>query len=230
LLLVTTLVGVFSAVPTFASSIDLGINGDAEVGPTFINFGNFPLGTVYSPTPGYGIMQVSQPPLGLFLAQGVTAGEFGKIQSLDATKTVPGATLTPNPLSDPAFISFDVGGSNLEVFLTELLPGSTAGPFSLTDSTNGAIASFNMDGFVYNTTDQSRVDITGTFAATFNGMTVADLLSEEASGTDIKTPFTGTFSLNMVPPAVVTPEPASLLLFGAGLLGVGLVSRGKKRS
>jgi hypothetical protein len=221
LLLATTLLGVFAATPTFAASLNLGIVGDATVGPTFINFGNYPLGTVYTPAPGYGIMEVGQPPTGLFATAGVTAGEFGQIQSLDATSTLPGSTLTPDPTTAAAFMTFDTGGSNLKIFLTELLPG-TVGPFSLLDSPNGAVASFDINGFVYDTTDKSRTDITGTFAATFNGMTVADLLSEEAGGKDIATPFTATFSLT------TTPEPGSLLLLGAGLLGMGLVSRRKR--
>jgi len=222
-LAVPILLGAFAAMPALASTIDLGINGDADVGRTFINFGNFPLGTVYSPSPGYGIMQVAQPPLGLFLSQGVVAGEFGKIESLDAIQTPPGVVLAPNPSTAPAFMTFNTGGSNLKIFLTELVPGTTAGPFSLEDSHNGAIASFNMDGFVYNSNDGSRVGITGTFAATFNGITVAELLSDEAKGVDVKTPFSGTFSITTV------PEPTSLLLVGAGLLGVGLVSRRKSR-
>ncbi len=121
-------------------------------------------------------------------------------------------------------MTFDTGGSNLKVYLTELLPGTSAGPFSLLDSTNGAVAYFDIDGFVYNSTDQSRVDITGTFAATFNGLTVADLLGMEAAGQNVKTPFTGTFSIT------TAPEPSLLLLMGAGLLGMELVSRRKRDS
>ena len=204
---------------SFANTIDLGINGDAQVGPNFINFGNFPTGTIYEPAPGYGVIVISQPPLGIFLAAGVTAGESGTIQSLNATVTPPGVTLSPTPGVDSPFLTFDAGGSNLKLFLTELVPGSTSGPFSLSDSPNGAIASFNIDGFVFDTTNNSREDVTGTFAATFNSTTVAQLIAADQSGIFIQTPFSGTFSLQAV------PEPPALLLFSAGLLSAGVISQ-----
>ena len=221
-LLFTALFSVFAATPTFATTIDLGIVGSAEVGSTFIDFGNA-LGTAFPPAPGYGVFSVPLPPDGIF-SPAVQAGETGKIQSLDASKTQPGTILTPDPTSSAAFMTFDTGGSNLKIFLTELLPGSSAGPFTLIDSTNGAVAYFNVDGFVYNSSNQSSVDFTGTFSATFNGMTVADLLSDEAKGEPITTPFLGTFTIT------TSPEPGSLMLLGAGLLGMGLISRRKSRS
>jgi PEP-CTERM motif len=208
-------------VPCFASTIDLGINGDAQVGPTFINFGNYPSGTVYTPAPGYGVIVISQPPLGVFLSGGVTAGESGRIQSLNALTTPPGVILTPDPTSALPFITFDTTGSNLKVFLTELVPGFTAGPFTLSDTQNGAIASFNMDGFVYDMTNNSSEAITGTFSATFNGMTVADLIAA-GSGPGIETPFSGTLSITAV------PEPASEMLFGMALLGTGLILKRRR--
>ena len=204
---------------SFANTIDLGINGDAQVGPNFINFGNFPTGTIYEPAPGYGVIVISQPPLGIFLTAGVTAGESGTIQSLNATVTPPGVTLSPSPGVDSPFLTFDAGGSNLKLFLTELVPGATSGPFSLSDSPNGAIASFNIDGFIFDSTNNSRDNITGTFAATFSSTTVAQLISADQSGTLIQTPFSGTFSLQAV------PEPSTLLLFSAGLLSAIVISR-----
>jgi hypothetical protein len=219
-------VGTLATIACFALPIDLGINGDAQVGPTFINFGNYPLGTIYTPAPGYGNIVVSQPTQGIFATEGVVAGETGMIQSLNAVVTMPGSTLTPDPATAAPFLKFNGGGSNLQVFLTQLLPGSTTGPFSLFDSTNGAVASFNIDGFTYDTTTHSRQDLTGTFSATFNGTSVATLLTEEATGTNIATPFTGTFSAT---PINAVPEPGSLLLLGSGLLCFGLLSRRKAR-
>jgi hypothetical protein len=61
-------------------------------------------------------------------------------------------------------------------------------------------------------------------------MTVTDLLAQEAGGTNVSTPFIGTFSITGIPPIIVTPEPTSLLLMGAGLLGIGMISRRKIRS
>ena len=212
-LLMRAAVMTLAAVPCFASTIDLGINGDAQVGSTFLNFGNYPDGTVYTPAPGYGVIVVSQPPLGVFLSGGVTAGESGTIQSLNALTTPPGVTLTPDPMTALPFLTFDTTGSNLKVFLTELVPGLTAGPFTLVDTPNGAVASFNMAGFVYDMTNSSSEAITGTFAATFNGMTVADLITA-GNGPGIETPFSGTFSVTSV------PEPASAALLGLALLGV----------
>ena len=212
-----------TTVPCLASSIDLGINGDAQVGPTFLNFGNYPFGTVYTPAPGYGVIVVSQPPLGVFLSGGVTAGETGTIQSLNALTTQPGDMLTPDPTTASPFLTFDTGGYNLKVFLTELVPGLSAGPFTLVDTANGAVASFNMEGFVYNTTNHDSEAITGTFAATFNGMTIAELIAA-GNGPGVETPFSGTFSLT------ATPEPASEALLGIVLLAVGVCLKRKSRS
>jgi hypothetical protein len=207
------------ALPSSASTIQLGINGDAQVGSNYIDFGQYPNGAPYTPAPGYGTFEVSLVNPGVFSSAGVTTGEFGQIQSLDEP---------PGPVSIK-FMTFGTpstggtGGSNLQLWATNIPPGAV-GPFTLTDTPDGAVASFDVDGYVWNTTTNSKVDtFTGTFSATFDGQTVADLFTN----LPIDTPFSATFTATVVPTTI--PEPASMLLMGVGLLGVGLVSRRRAR-
>ena len=211
-----------AASSSFASTLVLGITGDAQVGSNFINFGTVTSGP-YAAFPQYGTFLVTEPVTDIFAANGVVSGEHGMIQSLSAVVTPPGVPMNPDPTNsaDLPFMKFNTGGSNLQVFLTELLKG-TVGPFNLADTAAGATASFDINGFVYNTNDKGRTQISGVFAATFAGMSVSQLLAEAAMG-PITTPYSGSFSITAV------PEPISLFLMGAGLMGAGLVARRKIR-
>jgi hypothetical protein len=205
------------ALPSSASTIQLGINGDAQVGSNYIDFGNYPTGTVYTPAPGYGTFVVSLVNSGIFSSAGVTTGETGNIQSLGGSGTGPtGAITLPS-----AFMTFNGGGSGLSLWATNI-PAGDVGPFTLTDTADGAVASFDVDGYIWQ--NGAKVDtFTGTFSATFDGQTVASLFTN----LPIDTPFSATFTATAIPTTI--PEPASMLLMGAGLLGVGLVSRRRAR-
>jgi hypothetical protein len=202
------------AMTAAASPIQLGFNGDAEISGSNISFGQYPNGAPYAPAPGYGKYEVSLVNPGLFQDAGVTTGEFGNIQSLNAVTTPVGTKLNPTPGSSLPFMTFDTGGSNLQLFLTELVAG-TSGPFTLIDTSFGAVAAFNVDGFIYNTTTMQETNFTGTFSATFDGMTVNEL---EASSS-VDTPFSGTLALTLA------PEPSSMGLLGGALLAFGFVAR-----
>lgn len=202
-------------VPCRASTIELGINGEVQISSNHIDFGQFPNGAPYASAPGCGNFEVSLVNAGAFAMAGVTTGEFGKIQSLNTTG--------PLSLSAP-FMTFDSGGSNLQLWAMNIPAGGT-GPFVMTDTPDGVVASFDVEGYVWNTTTMSKVDtFTGTFSTTFDGMTAADF----ANATPMMAPFSATFSVVGMP--VYIPEPGSLLLLCGGLTGLAVIRRRAKRA
>ncbi|HTW95101.1 MAG TPA: PEP-CTERM sorting domain-containing protein [Tepidisphaeraceae bacterium] len=191
---------VLAALPASAfASLELGISGDVEIASNYVDFGQFPNGAPYTPAPGYGTFEVSLVNSGDFSQAGVTTGEFGMIQSLNSSS--PGTITLPGP-----FMTFDAGGSNLQLWAT-LLPAVQDGIYDLTDTPFGVVVSFDVGGYIYDTsTDEDTDYFTGTFSATLDGITSAEF----ASDTPIDTPFSATFTTSSQPPTV--PEPASLSL------------------
>jgi hypothetical protein len=172
------------------------------VGLNYILFGQYPVGAPYAPPPGYGTFETSLVNSGIFASDGVTTGEFGTIQSLDEG---PGAVTLPS-----AFMTFDTGGSNLQLWATRI-PAGNDGIFNLTNTPDGAVLSFDVDGYILDTTTGRRIErFTGTFAATFDGESVATLLED----LPVDTPFSATFT------ATTVPEPSARPLTGVGLLGI----------
>ena len=224
-LLMTLGLSALLAIPAFATNIDLGINGNAQVGMDFINFAtNYPTTPPVYTQPTGTVVISSVNPGNIFANAGVTGGETANIQDLNAA-TEP---VRPETFSNPytptmPFLTFNGAGSNLDLYLTALLQGNVApgSPFSISSTNNGVDVELNLDGYVVNTSTGARENFTGLFSQPLDGYTPASLLAALPIS-DI--PFSGTFNLTFV------PEPASLLLMGIGLLGAGLVARKKIRS
>lgn len=100
-------------------------------------------------------------------------------------------------------------------------PGS---PITLNQTEAGVTASFDVMGMAHYAGDMNMTPLSGVFSAQFNAMpdnTIAGLLNDFATNGYITTSFSATLSTSPV------PEPASMALLGAGLLGLGIL--GKKR-
>jgi hypothetical protein len=118
----------------------------------------------------------------MFANYGVTTGEWGTIQSLNTVGTVK----LPAP-----FMTFDTAASNLQLWATTIRAGNV-GPLVLTHTTDGAVASFNVEGYLFDTTVNQKVGLfTGTFSVTFDGTQVTNL----TSNLPIATLFSATFTI-----------------------------------
>lgn len=204
-----------AALPSSATTVPLSIDGTATVGTTWINWN-----TDTTQTAGSGVFTVSAVAPGqLFANNGVISGESGTITNLNSTTEPPG----PPGFAPIDFVNFTPppgGGANLQLW-ANFIPLGTTGAFDLSpgvlpDTTD---VIFNIKGYVLNTSTSQKTDFTGIFSATVP-FTEAQLLTS----LPVTTGFTGSFSITTI------PEPASMLLLGVGLLGVGLVSRKTRRS
>ena len=195
----TFIIFVLSAPPCRASTFQLGITGDVQVGQNFLDFGQYPNGAPYTPAPGYGSFEVSLVNSGIFSNAGVT------IPSLNQGT---GPVILPS-----AFMTFDTGGSNLSLDAT-FIPAGTAGAYFLAETADGAVLSFNVEGSVKDSSNPTlQEQFTGAYSMTFDGVPLSELFGE----LPINTPFSATFSVSDA--MTTTPEPASSLLMAVGLFG-----------
>jgi hypothetical protein len=169
-------------------------------------------------------------------------GTFGLITSLN-NAVQPLNTV----FSLPNFITFNLN-NNVTIELTFIPLGNNTvsatcaglqhctpqNPLLITPNNPGGLSAFNLDGTATGTTatfgsmgiahsnDGFMANLTGTYTTQFAGMTPAEALAAALSGQPLS------YSSQMVLTATTIPEPASMLLTGVALLGIGFVARKRK--
>lgn len=100
-------------------------------------------------------------------------------------------------------------------------PGS---PFNMQNTASGSTASFSVAGNVTDDIGPTSV-FTGTFTTQFDNQTYQDVLTLFGDQGFVTASYSAQFTVRPSGSVPDVPEPASLLLFGAGILGIGLVRR-----
>jgi len=199
-----------------ASTVQLDITGGAQLGSNYLDFGNYPKDSSYTPAPGSGAFEVTGLKPGVFSLMGVKTGEFGAIQSLDEGTG-------PLSMSSP-FMTFKTGGSDLQLWATSI-PAGSVGPYTLKQSGSAVVATFNVDGYVLDTSTGKDVDtFDGFFTVTFAHQTLKTIFSD----LPVDGIFCADFNITPLNGSPAVPEPAAMLLTGLGVLG--LVAARMRRS
>ena len=224
----------FAALSTaYATPISGTVNstGVAQVNLTSINF----LSGTFVPN----LFLVSVPVTNSFVG---LAGTNGAITNLTNNLTNTGPQPVGVPFLDPNWMVFSSASPVIDFDLTLILPGidTSAGcgssavgatctpfffsPFNLQNTVTGTSVAFSVAGIARNSLTGEMTPFTGNFTTQITGQNIPQILATINAGGTI----TNSYSANFVATAV--PEPGTILLFGAGLIGLGLLQRRRARS
>lgn len=238
LLLITVAILMLAPLSVFADPVtgELDFNGSAVATLTSVNFlCDAPGGPSCSSNQGNFI--ISPISTGTFAGLSTSStASYGHILNLNNALTPPGETVA---LSN--FVTFD-GLPGVTFTLTKLnlgtgggcppAPGTTCTPTSpalinpsnplgktgsiFEDTATGSSAQQSVDANAVMTSPSGGTTAyTGTFTASFNGMTTAQVLAELANGGSVTVPYAAKFT-----PVgrTIVPEPGTVWLFIGGLL------------
>jgi len=205
--------------------------GVAAVNLTSINF----LSGTFVPN----LFAVSVPVSGSFTG---LAGTTGTINNLTNNITNTGPQPVGVSFSDPAWMVFTSASPVIDFDLSFIFPGidGTAGcgssaigatctpfsfsPFNLQNTSTGTSVAFSVAGNARNSLTGELSPFTGNFTTQITGQTIPKILATINTGGTV----TNSYSANFIVTAV--PEPGTILLLGAGLIGLGLLQRRRARS
>jgi hypothetical protein len=226
-------IGSLAAIPSFATSVSgtayisggVNVSTDLTTGVSTIMF------------PGAFLPTTGAASTGSFA--GLTSGSF---------QTLSGTALT-GAISVPDFGTFVTPTGNVYFDLTNVLAGigssstsacgvnapvgsvctPSGSPFTLTQYNGSVGIQLQLDGTAYMSTRNGTSQAVAIFTTqdiTVQGVTIGEILNDVANG-GFASSYSATFD---AVPVSNTPEPASLLLMGVGLLGAGIIARKKVRS
>ncbi len=135
------------------------------------------------------------------------------------------ADLTGLPVNTAVPVCTGTTGDNTPGFTCRVQAGS---PVILEQGSTGVTALMNLMGRAYYAGSTTYSPLTGKFSANFSqgpDATISGLLADFYANGHIETSFSANFSTT--PGTSPIPEPASMALLGAGLLGLGVL--GKKK-
>jgi hypothetical protein len=101
-------------------------------------------------------------------------------------------------------------------------PGS---PFNLQNVATGSTASFGVSGKVTDGSGDPASVFTGTFTTQFDDLSYQEVLAMFEAQGFIQSSYSAQFTVRPSGSVPEIPEPATMFLFGAGILGLGLIKR-----